>query len=113
MVSTVRVLVTFTKFEELQQENADEFESAPSSPTGEQKNLEEEENSSSSSSSSWFQWIKTPSRSSSSSVECSSSSRVFDEQDLFAIPSDYKLVTYEEKLEQKKTRIGKMDGSNN
>ena len=87
MVSTVRVLVTFTKCEELQQENADEFESAPSSPTGEQKNLEEEENSSSSSSS-WFKWIKTPSTSSSSNVECSS--RIFDEENLFDIPPDYK-----------------------
>jgi len=92
--------VTFTKFEELQQENenenADEFESAPSSPTGEQKNLEEDENSSASSS--WFQWIKTPSRSSSSSVE--SSSRVFDDEDLFSIPPDYKWLTEEEMLKQ-------------
>ncbi|KAK7355359.1 hypothetical protein VNO80_14614 [Phaseolus coccineus] len=98
VVSTVRVLVTFTKFEELQQENenVDEFESAPSSPTGEQKNLEEDENSSASSS--WFQWIKTPSRSSSSSVE--SSSRVFDDEDLFSIPPDYKWLTEEEMLKQ-------------
>lgn len=111
MVSTVRVLVTFTKFEELQQENVDEFESAPSSPTGDQKTLEEEENSSSSSSSSsWFQWIKAPSRSNSSSLE--SSSRVFDEQDLFAIPSDYKWFTEEEKAKQRKARKAKMDGSN-
>jgi len=106
VVSTVRVLVTFTKFEELQQDNGDEFESAPSSPTGDQMNLEEEENSSaaapssSSSSSSWFQWIKTPSRSSSSNLE--SSSRVFDEQDLFAIPSDYTWLTQKEKAKQKK-----------
>ena len=109
-MSTVRVIVTFTKFEELQQENEDEFESAPSSPTGDEKNLEEEENPSSSSSSSWFQWIKTPSRSSSSNLE--SSSMVFDEQDLFAIPSDYKWFTEEEKLKQKRTRKGKMDGNN-
>ncbi|CAJ1967948.1 unnamed protein product [Sphenostylis stenocarpa] len=104
VVSTVRVYVTFTKFEELQpeneneNENGDEFESAPSSPTSGPKNQEEEENSSNTSSS-WFQWIKTPSRSSSSSVE--SGSRLFDEQDLFAIPPGYKFVTIEEKLKKK------------
>jgi len=94
VVSTVRVLVTFTKFEEMQHENADEFESAPSSPTSsDQENPEEEH------SSSWFGWIKTPSRSSTTSAE--SSSKIFDDQDLFAIPSGYKWVTIEDKLKKR------------
>ncbi|TKY53602.1 Ankyrin repeat domain-containing protein 13B [Spatholobus suberectus] len=95
VVSTVKVLVTFTKFEEIQQ-NVEEFESAPSSPTAGQENSEKVEQSASSS---WFQWIKTPSRSSSSTAE--SSSRIYDDQDLFAIPSDYKWVPIEEKLKQR------------
>ncbi|XP_061361823.1 uncharacterized protein LOC133305582 [Gastrolobium bilobum] len=67
VVSSVRVLVTFTKFEELQQ--VDEFESAPSSPTGAgQEYPEVAQSSSSSSSSSWFQWIKAPYAQSSSST---------------------------------------------
>ncbi|XP_020231908.1 ankyrin repeat domain-containing protein 13B [Cajanus cajan] len=106
VVSTVRVLVTFNKFEEIQQENADEFESAPSSPTSGQENSEEGDSDvdvdvdeSESSSKSWFQWIKTPSRSSSTAAE--SSSRIHDDQDLFAIPPDYKWITIEDKLKEK------------
>ncbi|KAK7393198.1 hypothetical protein VNO78_21718 [Psophocarpus tetragonolobus] len=95
VVSTVRVLVTFTKFEEFQHENADEFESAPSSPTAGSQDSPEEENSSSSSS--WFQWIKTPSRSSSSE----SNSKIVDEHDLFTIPPGYKWITVEEKLKER------------
>ncbi|KAK7279120.1 hypothetical protein RJT34_24165 [Clitoria ternatea] len=81
VVSTVRVLVTFTKFEEIQR--VDEFESAPSSPTSSdgQENSDEEE------SSSWFQWIKEPSRSRSSTAE--SSSKIYDDHELFSIPSNY------------------------
>ncbi|RDY08022.1 Ankyrin repeat domain-containing protein 13B, partial [Mucuna pruriens] len=97
VVSTVRVLVTFTKFEELQREQVDdEFESAPSSPTaGDQENPEVER---STSSSSWFQWIKTPSRSSS----CAESSRrIYDDDDLFSVPPDYKWLTIEDKIKQR------------
>ncbi|KAL2326597.1 hypothetical protein Fmac_025655 [Flemingia macrophylla] len=104
VVSTVRVLITFAKFEEIQQENADEFESAPSSPTSAQGNSEDEDmdvdvDESKSSSQSWFQWIKTPSRSSSSAAE--SSSRILDDQDLFAIPPGYRWVTIEDKLKER------------
>lgn len=94
VVSTVRVLVTFTKFEEIQQHKDDEFESAPSSPTS----LENQEEEQSSASSSWFQWIKTPSRSSSTTE---SSSKNFDDEDLFTIPPDYKWITVEDKLKER------------
>ncbi|XP_057428519.1 uncharacterized protein LOC130721949 isoform X2 [Lotus japonicus] len=95
VVSTVRVLVTFTKFEEMQQ--ADQFESAPSSPTGgSQEDPEVEQSSSSSSSSSWFQWIKASSPQSSSS-DAESSSKIDDRQDPFTIPSDYKWYSMDQK----------------
>ncbi|XP_061361821.1 uncharacterized protein LOC133305581 [Gastrolobium bilobum] len=87
VVSTVRVLVTFTKFEELQQ--VDEFESAPSSPTG----AGQEDQAVAESSSSWFQWIKAP-----SSSVAESSGRVDNRQDLFAIPSDYTWITVDAKM---------------
>ncbi|XP_027364476.1 ankyrin repeat domain-containing protein 13B-like [Abrus precatorius] len=98
VVSTVRVLVTFTRFEELQQ--VDEFESAPSSPTSadlENSNIEQ-----SSSTSSWYQWMKTPSRSGSSAVE--SSSRTNENQDLFAIPSGYTWLTYREMVKKQQEK---------
>ncbi|KAK7290453.1 hypothetical protein RIF29_04891 [Crotalaria pallida] len=94
VVSTVRVIVTFSKFEELQRvdEHVDEFESAPSSPTG---GGQEQQAETHSSSPSWFNWIKGPSQSSSSASE---PSRIDDSQDLFAIPSDYTWINMDAKL---------------
>ncbi|CAK8570532.1 unnamed protein product [Lathyrus sativus] len=77
VVSPVKVLVTFTKFEELPK--VDEFESAPSSPTS--ADLENPP----AQPSSWFQWIRTPSQSNSSAAAESYSTS----QDLFTIPSNY------------------------
>lgn len=79
VVSPVKVLVTFTKFEELPK--VDEFESAPSSPTS-----ADLENPPAQPSSSWFQWIRTPSQSNSSAAAAESYSTA---QDLFTIPSNY------------------------
>ena len=95
MVSTVRVLVTFTKFEELPK--VDEFESAPSSPTS--ADFENASEEASSSTSSWFQWIRTPSQSSSSAGENYSKAH-----DLFTIPSEYKWVTIDSKIEKNKKK---------
>ncbi|OIW16827.1 hypothetical protein TanjilG_06867 [Lupinus angustifolius] len=89
VVSTVRVIVTFTKFEELQ--HVDEFESAPSSPTGAGHEQTEEAHSSSS----WFHWIKGSSQSISSGSE---SCRIHESHDLFSIPSDYKWIDMDAKL---------------
>lgn len=91
-MSTVKVLVTFTKFEELPK--VDEFESAPSSPTSADFDNPPEEPSSSSSSSSWFQWIRTPSQSNSSAAAESYSTS----EDLFTVPSDYTWITVGSKL---------------
>ncbi|KAL7209701.1 hypothetical protein ACSBR1_031292 [Camellia fascicularis] len=98
VVPTIRVLVTFTKFEELQP--LDEFSTPPSSPTASGR---ESPAIMPSSSSSWFQWIKTPyQRPNSSSTGGSNGSRIENIHDPFAIPQDYTWVTAEAK--KKKTQ---------
>ncbi|KZV38688.1 ankyrin repeat domain-containing protein 13C-A-like [Dorcoceras hygrometricum] len=105
IVPTIRVMVTFKKFEELQP--LDEFSTPPSSPTGDGR---ESPSVAQSSASSWFQWIKSPYQRASSSAG-SSSNRIENIQDPFAIPSDYTWITAEakkkkmqEKSKSKKTK---------
>lgn len=100
VIPTIRVLVTFTKFEELQP--LDEFITPPSSPTATDHNLP----ATTSSSSSWFQWIKAPYQHASSSTSC-----IENAQDPFIIPADYTWITAEakkkrmqEKSKSKKSR---------
>ena len=100
MIPTIRVLVTFTKFEELQP--LDEFITPPSSPTATDHNLP----ATTSSSSSWFQWIKAPYQHARSSTSC-----IENAQDPFIIPADYTWITAEakkkrmqEKSKSKKSR---------
>lgn len=104
VVPTIRVLVTFTKFEELQP--LDEFATPPSSPSA---SGEESPAATNIPSSSWFQWIKAPYRASSSAA--GSSSRIENIPDPFAIPSDYTWVTAEAKKkkmqEKNKSKKGK------
>ncbi|CAL5206732.1 unnamed protein product [Lathyrus oleraceus] len=104
VVPTIRVLVTFTKFEELQP--LDEFATPPSSPSA---SGEESPTTTNLPASSWFQWIKAPYRPSSSAA--GSSSRIENTPDPFAIPPDYTWVTAEEKkkkmLEKNKSKKGK------
>ncbi|XP_031249316.1 ankyrin repeat domain-containing protein 13C-B [Pistacia vera] len=104
VVPTIRVLVTFTKFEELQP--VDEFATPPSSPTAAGR---ESPSVTQSTSSSWFQWIKAPYRPSSSTG--GSSSRIENIQDPFAIPQDYTWITAEAKKkrmqEKSKSKKGK------
>ncbi|EEF44264.1 ankyrin repeat domain-containing protein 13C isoform X1 [Ricinus communis] len=89
VVPTIRVLVTFTKLEELQP--LDEFATPPSSPTAGR----ESPTVSQSSSSSWFQWIKAPYRPISSTN--GSSSRIENVQDPFVVPPDYSWISAEAK----------------
>eukprot|EP00262_Sarcandra_glabra_P003387 TRINITY_DN14063_c0_g2_i1.p1 TRINITY_DN14063_c0_g2~~TRINITY_DN14063_c0_g2_i1.p1 ORF type:complete len:657 (+),score=92.40 TRINITY_DN14063_c0_g2_i1:292-2262(+) len=92
VVPTIRVLVTFTKFEELQP--LEEFCTPPSSPD----NPRDSPATTHYTSSSWLQWIKAPYRPGSSTVSSGpSSSRVEDLQDPFVIPSDYTWTTVESK----------------
>ncbi|XP_057960243.1 uncharacterized protein LOC131152401 [Malania oleifera] len=105
VVPTIRVLVTFTKYEELQP--LDEFSTPPSSPPAAGR---ESPAVAKSSGTSWFQWIKAPyHRPSSTTV--GSSSRIDNIQDPFAIPADYAWVTTEAKKkkmqEKNKSKKGK------
>ncbi|KAK9082820.1 hypothetical protein Scep_029291 [Stephania cephalantha] len=89
VVPTVQVLVTFTKFEELQQ--SEDFCTPPSSPTPEDLSAQ-----SSKSSMSWRQWIKAPyRRHNSSAVTFDPVDVVDDNVDPFAIPPDYTWTTSE------------------
>uniref|UniRef100_A0A5B7A737 Putative ankyrin repeat domain-containing protein 13C-A-like n=1 Tax=Davidia involucrata TaxID=16924 RepID=A0A5B7A737_DAVIN len=102
VVPTIRVLVTFTKFEELQ--SVDEFTTPPSSPTAAGQ---ESPAMMQSSSSSWFQWITAPYHRPSSS-----SHKVENVQDPFAIPTDYNWVTAEAKKKKQRERNKSKKGRN-
>lgn len=105
VVPTIRVLVTFTKYEELQPQ--DEFSTPPSSPTAGRESPVVVQ----SSSSSWFQWIKTPYNRPSSSNGVSSS-RIENIQDPFLLPADYKWVTAEEKKKRMQEKSKSKKGKN-
>ncbi|KAK1435368.1 hypothetical protein QVD17_01129 [Tagetes erecta] len=93
VIPTIRVLVTFTKFEELQP--LDEFTTPPSSPTSGDHDSPSMTNHSAPSSS-WFQWIKTPYHRANSASNASSS-RIETTPDPFAIPADYTWISAEAK----------------
>ncbi|KAM1049671.1 hypothetical protein ACFX2I_031428 [Malus domestica] len=103
VVPTIRVIVTFTKLEELPP--MDEFATPPSSPPG-----RESPGSMQSSSSSWFQWIRAPYQRPSASPT-GSFSKIESIQDPFAIPSEYTWVSVEAKKkkmqEKNKSKKGK------
>ncbi|KAJ0236140.1 hypothetical protein HA466_0261330 [Hirschfeldia incana] len=112
VIPTIRVLVTFTKFEELEPVE-EEFVTPPSTPTSPVKNSprEEPQASSSSSSSSWYQWMKTPSQRPSTSSGGFNNGKAENDQDPFAIPRGYNWITSEEKKkkvqEKNKAKKGK------
>ena len=100
VVPTIRVLVTFTKFEELQP--LEDFSTPPSSPD---KNYPSKKQPSSS----WLQWMKGSSR-----QKRSKSSRpsncVENIQDPFMIPPDYTWISPEakkKKLQENKSKSKK------
>ncbi|MBA0599890.1 hypothetical protein Gorai_006090 [Gossypium raimondii] len=106
VVPTIRVLVTFTKFEELQP--VDEFSTPPSSPTTSRESPAVTH----SSGSSWFQWIKAPyHRPSSSNYSCN---KIENLQDPFAIPPDYTWITAEAKKKKmrEKSKLQKVKSQN-
>ncbi|XP_058101320.1 uncharacterized protein LOC131245710 isoform X2 [Magnolia sinica] len=108
IVPTIRVLVTFTKFEELQPSD-DEFCTPPSSPGN--PRFTGRESPAPQSSSSWLQWIKAPYRPGSSMISGPSpSSRVEDIQDPFVIPPDYTWITVEEKRKKMQEKNGSKKG---
>ncbi|KAJ6821541.1 ankyrin repeat domain-containing protein 13C-A [Iris pallida] len=106
VVPTIRVLVTFTKFEELQP--SEEFLTPPSSPGCKSPMA------ANSHSSSWLQWIKAPYRQNSSAMS-GPSSRVEDIQDPFLIPPDYTWTTPEakkKKMQESKNKSKKGKSQN-
>ena len=98
IVPTIRVLVTFTKFEELQP--AEEFSTPLSSPAHFQDAKSKEPEASTS----WISWMKG-SRGGQSSD--SDSQRYKDEVDPFNIRSDYKWVDANEKKRRMKAKKAK------
>ncbi|XP_044472725.1 uncharacterized protein LOC123201333 [Mangifera indica] len=98
IVPTIRVLVTFTKFEELQP--LEEFSTPLSSPAHFQDSKSKE----SEGSSSWISWMKG-SRSGQSSD--SDSHQYKDDIDPFLIPSDYTWVDANEKKRRMKAKKAK------
>ncbi|KAL5138900.1 Ankyrin repeat domain-containing protein 13B [Glycine soja] len=98
IVPTIRVLVTFTKFEDLQP--AEEFSTPPSSPAYFQDAKSKE----SEGSTSWISWMKG-SRGTQSSD--SDSHKFKDEMDPFSIPSDYKWVDANERKRRMKAKRAK------
>ncbi|XP_011038500.1 PREDICTED: ankyrin repeat domain-containing protein 13C-A-like [Populus euphratica] len=99
IVPTIRVLVTFTKFEELQP--SEEFSTPLSSPAHFQEAKSKE---SEGASSSWISWMRG-SRGGQSSD--SDSHRYKDEIDPFLIPSDYTWVDANEKKRRMKAKKAK------
>ncbi|CAN6575389.1 unnamed protein product [Malus baccata var. baccata] len=98
IVPTIRVLVTFTKFEELQP--AEEFSTPLSSPA----HFQDSKSKDSEGSSSWMSWVRG-SRGGQSSD--SDSHRYKDEIDPFLIPSDYTWVDANEKKRRMKAKKAK------
>ncbi|KAF8017873.1 hypothetical protein BT93_H2932 [Corymbia citriodora subsp. variegata] len=98
IVPTIRVLVTFTKFEELQP--LEEFSTPPSSPA----HFQDAKSKESEGSTSWISWMRG-SRGGQSSD--SDSHRYKDDFDPFHIPSDYTWVDANEKKRRMKAKKAK------
>ncbi|XP_010262395.1 PREDICTED: ankyrin repeat domain-containing protein 13B-like [Nelumbo nucifera] len=98
IVPTIRVLVTFTKFEELQP--TEEFSTPPSSPA----HFQDAKSKESEGSTSWISWM----RGSRGGQSSDSEGRCFrDEIDPFHIPSDYSWVDANEKKRRMKAKKAK------
>lgn len=78
VVPTIRVIITFSKFEELQ--TKEEFVTPPSSPDKRSQHEEEQHQSS------WLSWIKGPAT---KVIGSSAKEHVEEESNPFAIPNDY------------------------
>ncbi|XP_059437286.1 uncharacterized protein LOC132170351 [Corylus avellana] len=98
IVPTIRVLVTFTKFEELQP--SEEFSTPLSSPA----HFQDAKSKESEGSSSWISWMRGSRGGQSSDSE---SHRYKDEVDPFHIPSDYTWVDANEKKRRLKAKKAK------
>lgn len=100
IVPTIRVVITFTKFEELSPPS-DEFATPLSSPT----HFQDYKAKASETSGSWYSWVRNG-RSGPSSDE-SETKNWKDEIDPFSIPSDYTWVDTNEKKRRMKAKKAK------
>lgn len=100
IVPTIRVVVTFTKFEELQP--VEEFSTPLSSPA----HFQDSKSKDSEGSTSWISWMRG-SRGGQSSDGESQSHRYKDDVDPFSIPLDYNWVDASEKKRRMKARKAK------
>ncbi|XP_057550167.1 uncharacterized protein LOC130828289 isoform X1 [Amaranthus tricolor] len=102
LVPTIRVVVTFTKFEELQA--VEEFSTPLSSPA----HFQDSKSKDSEGSTSWISWMKGSRGAQSSDGESQSQShRCRDDVDPFSIPLDYTWVDANEKKRRMKARKAK------
>ncbi|CAM0942909.1 unnamed protein product [Alopecurus aequalis] len=99
IVPTIRVIVTFTKFEELQP--LDEFATPPSSPT----QFQDAKSKDPEGSASWYSWVRGGRGAQSS--ESGDSRSWKDEVDPFHIPSEYTWVDANEKKRRMKAKKAK------
>ncbi|KAI5064445.1 hypothetical protein GOP47_0021115 [Adiantum capillus-veneris] len=104
IVPTIRVVVTFNKFEEVSA--AEEFVTPPSSPThfADSKGKEHD---SVSQSNSWLSWIRG-SRDQVASMSSSVQQDYVEDMDPFVIPSDYTWIDMKEKKRRLKVRKSKI-----
>ncbi|KAH9318629.1 hypothetical protein KI387_020398 [Taxus chinensis] len=103
VVPTIRVVITFTKFEELPPSEV--FCTPPSSPAHLQELIMKDDHTTQESSNSWFQWIRgPPNRSTSPSPSADPENCPKEGEDPFAIPADYKWTTLDAKKRQVKDK---------
>ncbi|KAH7415614.1 hypothetical protein KP509_14G053900 [Ceratopteris richardii] len=107
VVPTIRVIVTFTKFEELQ--SIDEFATPPTTPDHLPNVRGKEDSDSSHTSNSWFSWIKG---SASRMTVVSNLSEVSSDEagDPFTIPEDYTWTSIDSKKQRGKDKKSKRRG---
>lgn len=103
LVPTIRVVITFTKFEELQP--VEEFSTPLSSP-GHFQDAKGKETQASNSSVSWMSWVRG-SHSRTSSEPTNLEDHLRDDLDPFYIPSNYTWVDMNEKKRRMKARKSK------
>jgi hypothetical protein len=100
IIPTIRVVVTFNKFEELA--SLEEFGTPLSSPAHFSE-LKSKENNETSNSGSWLSWIKGTSRDQASSLQ----EECVEDIDPFLIPTDYLWIDAKEKKRRSKAKKAK------
>ena len=104
VVPTIRVVVTFTKFEELKP--SEEFSTPLSSPRHFQ-DVKAEVEAPAASNGSWLYWMRGTQSLSKSGASSSLDQQLEEEIDPFLIPSEYRWIDIEEKKRRMREKKGK------